>query len=309
MTKNKTSLVFFGSGPVAAESLRLLALNFDIEAVITKASTEREMRAVLPEIPLLTVANKSKLDKLIFEHNFSSKLAVLIDFGIIVSQKVIDNFEFGIINSHFSLLPELRGADPISFAILEGKEKTGVSLMLLVEAMDEGPILSIGEEILTGHETTPELTNRLIKLSDALLQNSIPKYLSGEIKPAEQSFIEEEFKRKPSYTRKLTKDDGLIDWNKPAVQIEREIRAYAGWPKSYCKLGDIEMIITKAYVVPTNSPGSKPGEIIYVPETKSLGVETVSGTLYLESLKPVGKKEMNIAGFLAGYKNRVINNK
>jgi methionyl-tRNA formyltransferase len=305
MKKSKTSLVFFGSGPVAAESLRLLALIFDIESVITKPSTEREMRSVCVNSPLLKVSNKTELDTLISEHNFSSKLAVLIDFGIIVSQKVIDKFPYGIINSHFSLLPELRGADPISFAILEGKEKTGVSLMLLVEAMDEGPILSIGEETLNGNETTPELTNRLIKLSDTLLQNTIPKYLSGEIKPTDQKNIEKESNRKPSYTRKLTKSDGVIDWQKPAIQLEREIRAYTDWPKSSAKLGGVELIITKAYTVPSNSPDSKPGEIMYVPETKSLGVETKNGTLYIEKLKPIGKKEMDIAGFLAGYKDRL----
>jgi methionyl-tRNA formyltransferase len=216
MTNEKTSLVFFGSGPVAAESLRLIAQNFDIEAIVTKPTTKAEMQAILHELPLFTVANKTELDALFSEQNFSSKLGVLIDFGIIVSQKIIDYFPFGIINSHFSLLPELRGADPISFAILEGKNITGVSLMLLVEAMDEGPILTIGEEKLNGQETTPELTDKLIILSDALLKDSIPEYLNNGIRPVDQKHIEKISNRKPSYTRKLTKKDGVIDWNKPA---------------------------------------------------------------------------------------------
>jgi methionyl-tRNA formyltransferase len=305
MTNEKTSLVFFGSGPVAAESLRLLAQNFDIEAIVTKPTTKAEMEAVLPELPLFTVANKTELDALFSEQNFSSKLGVLIDFGIIVSQKIIDYFPFGIINSHFSLLPELRGADPISFAILEGKNITGVSLMLLVEAMDEGPILTIGEEKLNGQETTPELTDKLIILSDALLKDSITEYLNNGIRPVDQKHIEKISNRKPSYTRKLTKKDGVIDWNKPALQLEREIRAYAAWPKSSTTLGDVEIIITKAYVVPSNSPKSKPGEIIYIPETKSLGVETGNGTLFVEKLKPAGKKEMNIESFINGYINKL----
>ena len=150
MKNEKLSLVFFGSGPVAAESLRLLSDDFIIEAVITKPTTRTEMSESSPNTPLFTVEDKASLDKLFNEHKFSSKLGVLIDFGIIISQQVIDFFPYGIVNSHFSLLPALRGADPISFAILEGKEKTGVSLMLLVQAMDEGPILLMHDLALDG---------------------------------------------------------------------------------------------------------------------------------------------------------------
>jgi methionyl-tRNA formyltransferase len=188
---------------------------------------------------------------------------------------------------------------------LEGKEKTGVSLMLLVEAMDEGPILSIGEDPLDNSETTPLLTSRLIKLSNTLLTEVIPIYTSGKSVPIDQSLLSKKMGTQVSYTRKLTKSDGIIDWTKPAVQIEREIRAYSGWPKSSTKLGDVEVSITNAYTTPSNSPDSKPGELLFVPETKSLGVETGSGTLYIEKLKPSGKKEMDIAGFLAGYKTRI----
>src|SRR5688572_20047531 len=124
-------IVFFGSGPVAAESLRLLGQSFEIEAIVTKPSTTREMGAAAGSARLLTVENRHELDVLISEHPFESEVGVLIDFGIIVSQKVIDYFPKGIINSHFSLLPEWRGADPITFSILSGQKKTGVSLMLL----------------------------------------------------------------------------------------------------------------------------------------------------------------------------------
>ena len=138
----KDSIVFFGSGPVAAKSLSLLAENFEIESIITKPATVGEMTAALARtVPVFAVSNKAELDKLISETSFKSQLAILIDFGIIVSRHVIDAFSHGIINSHFSVLPEWRGADPISFAILSGQAKTGVSLMLLDEGMDTGKIL------------------------------------------------------------------------------------------------------------------------------------------------------------------------
>ena len=296
----KISLVFFGSGPVAAESLRLLANTFDIEAIITKPTTEQEMGSAYANAPIFTVSTKDELDKLIENTSFTSQVAVLIDFGIIVSQKVIDYFPYGIINSHFSILPGLRGADPISFAILEGKKKTGVSLMLLVEAMDEGPILSVGALDLDGSETTPSLTKELVILSYNLLKDHLAEYLSGETDLVDQQILANKFDVRPSYTRKLTKLDGNIDWLKSAEQIEREIRAYSGWPKSKTTLNGMDCVITNASAI--NKSG-KPGE--YSIDNKSLYVFCGENALKIESLKPAGKKEMNIAGFLAGYRSRL----
>lgn len=305
MKNEKISLVFFGSGPVAAESLRLLSKEFSIEAVITKPTTRTEMGEASPNTPLFVVENKVSLDKLFNEHKFSSNLGVLIDFGIIISQKVIDYFPYGIVNSHFSLLPELRGADPISFAILEGKQKTGVSLMLLVQAMDEGPILMMRDIKLIGTETSLGLTHELIELSASMLIETLPNYMDGKLKLIDQKSIVNERGVLPSYTRKLTKSDGVIDWNKPADIIEREIRAYIEWPKSHTVLGSVEVVITKAYAVPSASPTAMIGSIELVPEISSLSVKCAEGSLYIETLKPNGKNEMPIKAFLAGYKTRL----
>src|SRR5690349_4191168 len=136
MKKISEPITFFGSGPVAAESLRLLAQSFTIEAVITKPRPAHHKGSVpvleLAEklqIPVRTASTKSELDALFDSRPVKSRVAILIDFGIIVSQQVIDYFEYGIINSHFSLLPEWRGADPITFSILSGQPRTGISLM------------------------------------------------------------------------------------------------------------------------------------------------------------------------------------
>src|SRR6185295_10299303 len=123
MKKTSEPILFFGSGPVAAASLDLLRTDFEIEAVITKPRPPHH-RGDVPvlalaeqaDLPVLTAQNKAELDRLIERHSFQSKIGILIDFGIIVSQKVIDAFPLGIVNSHFSLLPKLRGADPITFS-------------------------------------------------------------------------------------------------------------------------------------------------------------------------------------------------
>ena len=188
------TVVIFGSGPVAAASLELLAKDFTIEAVVTKPRPAHHKGDVpvirvaqALDIPIHTVINKRTLDALIDEKPFESTVAVLIDFGIIVSQKAIDYFPLGIINSHFSLLPEWRGADPITFSILSGQNITGVSLMLLVEAMDEGPLLGYGVYDLSDEITTPQLTEALVQLSNELIRTIVPEYIKGSIVPQPQT--------------------------------------------------------------------------------------------------------------------------
>jgi methionyl-tRNA formyltransferase len=304
-TKNsgKARVVFFGSGPVAAKSLKLLAKDFDIEAVVTKPTTVREMTAVSKDLCVYSVNNKKDLDDLVSARPFQSEVGILIDFGIIVSQKVIDYFSLGIINSHFSVLPEWRGADPISFAVLSGQKQTGVSLMLLTAGMDEGPLLAQSIHEIEPSTTTPELTDDLIQLSYKMLIEIVPLYLEGKTVPAPQEEVTMAESPEPTYSRKLTKEDGDIDWGKPAEQIEREIRAYLDWPKSRTKLAGKDVIITKAYVVPTSSPGEKPGNVTVVPEAKAIYVATSSGSLWIQRLKPAGKNEMTAEAFLAGHRN------
>ncbi len=296
------SLVFFGSGPVAAESLRLLAKSFVIEAVITKPKPAHH-HGSFPvidiandlEIPIFTVSNKSELDDLIDKKPVTSTLGVLIDFGIIVSQKVIDYFPLGIVNSHFSILPEWRGADPITFSILSGQKSTGVSLMLLVEKMDEGPLLAYGLYDMPTGITTPRLTEHLIQFSYQLLTKELPNYVRDHnVVPQSTT------KRKVSYSRKLTKIDGVIDWNKPAIQIEREIRAYIEWPKSRTNLAGKDVIIVEAHAIPTNDPSKKPGDIEVV--GNALMIECGEGYLCIDKLKPAGKNEMTSEAFIAGHK-------
>lgn len=311
----KISILFFGSGPVAAKSLELLAKNFSIEAVVTKPKPEHH-KGDFPVIEVAkklglktyTVSNKVELSELIAASPFKSSLGVLVDFGIIVTQDVIDYFPKGIVNSHFSLLPEWRGADPITFSILSGQKRTGVSLMLLVEKMDEGPLLAFGIQELDGTETTPDLTEKLIYLSDALLKEEIPRYLADG-KLVDQSQIAEQvpgYPSKPTYSRKLTKEDGRIDWNKPARQIEREIRAFSEWPKSFTKLAGVDVIIMRVHAIDSNDPKIKPGGQTIVDE-RLLIVQTGDGSLIIDELRPAGKTTMDTKAFLAGYGKKLNN--
>jgi methionyl-tRNA formyltransferase len=248
-------------------------------------------------LPIYTVENRKDLNLLFEEARFESRLGILIDFGIIISQDVINYFPMGIINSHFSVLPQWRGADPITFSILSGQEHTGVSIMLLTAGMDEGPLLGYGEYDLPADITTPGLTEDLISLSDALLQHDVPRYMAGESHGVPQDITG----REVSYSRKLTKEDGILDFSKPATVLEREIRAFIEWPKSRATLGDIDVVVTKAHVI---QESGKPGTVAII--NKQPVVYCSENALALDTLKPAGKKEMTGQAFLAGYKSHIV---
>lgn len=296
-------IVFFGTGPVAAESLALLARWAPIEAVITKPKPPHH-RADFPVLevaaklglPVLPVTDKRSLDELMATKPVTSRVGVLIDFGIIVSQKVIGYFPLGIINSHFSLLPEWRGADPITFSILSGQKQTGVSLMLLVAKMDEGPLLAQTPCELSADATTPTLTENLIDLSNRTLRKIMPLYLTGKAYPAPQESVTVALSAEASYSRKLTKQDSVLDWQKPAIQLEREVRAFLEWPKSRTTVGNKDVVITKAHVVTGKGETGKIWK-----DGKSFGFYTTDGIFVIDILKPAGKQEMTAQAFLAGY--------
>jgi methionyl-tRNA formyltransferase len=297
------SVVFFGSGPVAAKSLDLLRTDFEIEAVITKPKPAHH-RGEFPVLELaktngfktFTPSNKRELSELFLDKPLKSRLGIVIDYGIIIAQDVIDYFPLGIINSHFSLLPEWRGADPITFSILSGQKMTGISLMLITAGLDEGPLLAQSAYELSGDITTPELTDELIQLSHAALKEVVPLYVEGHVTPAPQEEATIHTIKQPTFSRKLTKEDGVIDWAKPAEQIEREIRAFIDWPKSRSVLAGKEVIITSSEVVQTSGV---PGHAKV--ENKELIVHCGEKSLKIKSLKPAGKKEMSAEGFIAGY--------
>ncbi len=300
----KPSVVFFGSGPVASKSLQLLTEHCDIEAVITKprAAHHRGSVPVLElceqmSLPHFLPANKQELSDLFTTKSFSSSVGIVIDYGIIINNDVIESFPKGIVNSHFSLLPEWRGADPITFSILSGQTKTGVSLMVIEPTLDTGKLITQKTMSIAPDETTATLTDKLIDLSDKLLRDYLPRYLSGEVTPRAQPHPD-----RATYSRKLTKEDGNVDWQKPAEQLEREIRAFLEWPKSRTSIAGKDVVITKAHVTPSTGAGQKPGEITIVPEIKEFGIATSDGTLWIDRLTPAGKKEMTGEAFLAGHR-------
>jgi methionyl-tRNA formyltransferase len=117
--------------------------------------------------------------------------------------------------------------------------------------------------------------------------------------------LTEQNEKEATYTSQISKENGIIDWNKSAIQIEREIRTYSSWPKSYTTFGSVDVEITKAHAVPSNDQHKKPGDLEIIDDANVLTVETTDGYLCIEYVKPAGKKEMPIQAFLSGYRSKL----
>jgi methionyl-tRNA formyltransferase len=295
--------IFFGSGPVAAECLALLIEWHPIAMVVTKRTPPHhkelapvEVFAKQNNLAISYADTKSELDALELPN---TPYGIVIDYGVIISSNTINKFPLGILNSHFSLLPEWRGADPITFSLLSGQEESGVTLMRIDEGLDTGDIIAGTPLQIEINDTNTTLTKKLIELSDAQLRAILPLYITGEALPLPQSQSENTV---ATYSRKLTKKDGLLDIQKPATVLEREIRAFNEWPKSKLQLGEKLIVIVCAASV---SDISLSQGRIEVTDTKELLVGTRVGSLQIHELMPLGKSKMTTAAFLNGYRSQL----
>ncbi|MDX1766252.1 MAG: methionyl-tRNA formyltransferase [Candidatus Saccharimonadales bacterium] len=217
-------------------------------------------------------------------------VGILAAYGRIVPQETIDLFEHGILNLHPSLLPKYRGSSPIEASILSGDDSTGISLMKLVSEMDAGPVFGFSEVPIAKDATKQQLHDDLMQAGVGLLENLLPEILENNLNPLQQDHDS------ATYSERLDKSAGQIDWNKPAEQIEREVRAYAGWPGSYSTVNEIKFAVTQATVATMKGPVGTPFEA-----DKQLGIYCGENALIIEKLKPAGKKEMPAEAFLNGY--------
>lgn len=222
-----------------------------------------------------------------------AQIAVLASYGKIIPKRVLDEFPLGIINIHPSLLPAYRGPTPIESAIMDGVNKTGVSIMRLTPGMDEGPVYKQRTVHLSGRETKSELAHTLQNLGAELLLESLPHIINSTLSPRKQPHPD-----RATYSKKITKEDGVLDFTKPAEQLEREVRAYMDWPKSTTHIAGKGVVVLETHVSPAAK--GRPGKVFRTSD-KHIGIYCVEGALIITKLKPAGKQAMSSEGFLAGY--------
>lgn len=297
------TIIFFGTEDFSATNLQaLIDADFDIAAVVTKPDTAKGRSKELVPSPVKIIAQNANIpvwqpekvtDIAKNVQELNNPAGVLVSYGKLIPDEILKLFNPGIINLHPSLLPKYRGPSPIESAIVSGDSETGVSIMQLTHEMDAGPVYSQIKLPLNGNEYADDLYKTLAKKGAKQLVTSLPSILDGSLQAREQNQAD------VVICQLIEKTDGNIDWNQPAAQIERKIRAYNIWPKSRTKLGNVEVIITKAH---PESGGDTPGKVEIADD--KLIVYCGENCLSIDMIQPIGKKEMPIQAFLAGYKDK-----
>jgi methionyl-tRNA formyltransferase len=205
--------------------------------------------------------------------SLTADIIVVAAYGKILPKEIVNLPAFGCVNIHPSLLPRHRGPSPVAFAILEGDEVTGVTVMRLDEGMDSGPIIAQQEWPILPEDTMVTLTDKLFREGAKLLVNSLPSYYRGIPAPLPQE------EALATYARKLTKEDGVIQWQRSADIIWRQVRAYSG----------------------DDTPGTV---VLLSPNSQvAVGVVTGDGVLGLKRVQFEGKKDAEARDFLQGHEN------
>jgi methionyl-tRNA formyltransferase len=212
------------------------------------------------------------------------EVIVVAAFGQILKAPVLNLPQHGCLNVHASLLPAYRGAAPIAAAILAGDKVTGVTIMRLDEGLDTGPILAQAECPIGPQDTTASLSASLAELGARLMVETLPGWLGGEIEARSQD------ESRATYCRTLTKEDGRLDWSRPADALERQVRACDPWPGAYTTWRGQRIKVLRARVRPEWQGEGIPGQVVVL--EAGIGVVTGQGVLVLLEVQQAGKKPM-----------------
>ena len=299
-------IVFFGTAELACASLEALAAapEFQVVAVVTQPDKPRGRDLRLQPSAVKATALRMGLrvlqPKRAREESFIAEvrelapdLSVVVAYGQILPQSLLDVPKHGSLNVHTSLLPKHRGAAPIQWAILEGDSETGVTIMKMDAGLDTGPILAERRTPISQEDTSQTLHDRLARIGAQLLVDTIPRWVRGEITPRAQP-------EGATYARKIEKADGLINWEEPAELIARKLRAFTPWPGGYTFLdvGGVRRMI-KVLEARADALDGKAGAVLAA-SRDGIVVGAGLGSLRITALQPEGKKRMSAQEYLAG---------
>lgn len=296
-------IVFLGTPGFAVPSLLALIAAHQVVGVVTRPDRPAGRGQKLLPSPVKEVALARGLPlfqpETLCSPQAVARLAewqpeaiVVVAFGQILRPSVLALPPYGCLNVHASLLPRWRGAAPIPAAILAGDATTGVTLMRLDEGLDTGPILAQVECPIAPDDTTATLTARLAELGARLLVETLPGWLAGEVRPRPQD------PSLASYCRPLRKEDGSLDWSRPAIELDRRVRACAPWPGAYTTWQGQRLKLLRTRPHPTWSGAALPGTVVALPG--GAGVVTGRGLLELLEVQLAGKKPLAVGLFVRG---------
>lgn len=307
MTDMKTKIILFATPEFAIPTLKALYADdkYEIILVVTQPDKPQGRKQILTPSPIKILAqeynlnvfqpiNLKKEESIQYLKKFFPDLIIVVAYGKIISQEILDIPIHKSINIHPSLLPLYRGPSPIQTAILNGDKKTGVTIMIIDQLMDHGPILAQEEIILNPNDNAQDLHDQLAKKGANLLLKTIPKYLKKEIFPQEQNH------RQATLSKILTREDGLINWQKKATEIFNQIRAFTPWPGAYTFLQDKRIKIIKANLTSKITKKNESGKITIIDQ--DIFVACADYYLQIKQLQLDGKNETSAKEFILGHK-------
>lgn len=301
---NKPRVIFMGSPAFAVPSLTVLAERPDlceVVAVVTQpdrpAGRGRQLQpgpvkvaAQARGLPVLQPTKMRSAETRDALAAYQPQVMVVAAYGRILPPSLLELPSLGCINVHASLLPRHRGASPIAHAILAGDATTGVAIMQMEEGLDTGPVFAMREEPIAPTDTTGSLTVRLSQVGASLLADVLPDIFSGELQAQTQDHA------RATYAPLLSKEDGRLNFTRPAAELARRVRAFSPWPGTFAFRGEQRVQVMEAR--PASGAG-EPGQVLAADRE---GVLVASGeeALLLTEVKPAGKKQMTAAAWVAG---------
>ena len=300
-------IVFMGTPEFAVPSLAaLLRSHHTVAGVVTQPDRPKGRGQELAASPIKQLAGQHKLPVLqplkMKDPAFLDSLAawkpdliVVAAFGRILPKVILDLPPRGCINVHASLLPKYRGAGPIQWAIIRGERETGITTMLMDEGMDTGAVLLQEPLPIAPDDTAGTLSAKLAEVGGRLLIETIARLEKGGLVPQPQDHA------RATMAPLLKKEDGLLDWTLPALELANRVRGLSPWPGAHTYLGEDRWVIWSASADDRSAAGGPPGTVVQATK-EGLLVATGSGLLRIVEFQPANSRRMSVAQYLAGHK-------
>ena len=302
-------IVFMGTPQIAAATLEQLIQELDpVVGVVTQPdrpagrgqqTSASPVRKAAEALGIAVIAAEKIRTAEFFEavKRWQPDIIVVVAYGRILPKTILELAPQGCLNVHYSLLPKYRGAAPAAWTIINGESAGGVTTMKLGEKMDAGPVYLQEAVALAGDETTASLQAKLTPIGARLLLETLRQLKQGSLIPQQQD------ESAATLAPKLNKEDGLIDWHKAAVEIERRVRGFDPWPGSFTHVGDKLLKVHRAKIIASERTG-EPGEVIRA-DSNGFWIAAGSGVIGLEEVQLANKKRLPGAEFIKGARIKV----
>lgn len=303
---NQPRIIFMGTPDFSLPVLKMLIENYQVVMVVTQMDKPVGRKQILTPPPVKELAEKHHIkvfqpEKIRTDYQpileMKPDIIITCAYGQIIPEEVLNTPTIGCFNVHASLLPKYRGGAPIHKAIINGDDKTGITIMYMDKGMDTGDIIEKEECKIEDFDTVGTLHDKLSIIGANLLKKVLPSIINGTNKREKQN------ENEVSYAYNIKREEEKIDFHQNGIDIINQIRGLNPWPKAYFLVNDEEWKILEAYYEKKND--TTPNKIREI-KKDAIGIDCIDGTVYLTKIKPYGKKEMKVLDYLNGTEKKTV---